>query len=47
MTRTRGERADKNESEDMARRHDCESDKIRKKLNSNVKENCRALIIVL
>ncbi|KAL4156094.1 hypothetical protein QTP88_000129 [Uroleucon formosanum] len=45
MMRTRGDREDKNESEDIARRHDCESDKIRKELKSNVKMNCRALII--
>jgi hypothetical protein len=45
MIRTREDWDDKNESEDMARRHDCELDKIRKEPYSNVKVNCRALII--
>jgi len=45
MMRARGDKEDKNESEDITRRHDCESDKIRKELYSNVKVNCRALII--
>lgn len=45
MIRTRGDKEDKNESEEIAKRHDCESDKIRKELYSNEKVNCRALMI--
>jgi hypothetical protein len=45
MMITRVDREDKNELEDIVKRHDCELDKIRKELNSNVKVNCRALII--
>jgi len=42
---TRGERPELNESNEMARRHDCESDIMRKLFESRVKINCNADIM--
>jgi len=42
---TRGERPELNESDELARRHDCESDMMRKLLESREKINCKADIM--